>query len=117
MPHKKLDETPIHLMVPIEAKEALEKMAEIEEMKSVSELVRQLVSNYCDQNGIDVSFDVGSWGGARKTLKGQQSDENLRPINVKVEGKHIPVELADGRIIAHPLAWYPWLEHASAKQR
>jgi hypothetical protein len=36
---------------------------------------------------------------------------------VEVSGDTLSVELADGRTIAAPLAWYPRLAHASAEER
>src|SRR5207253_6792219 len=36
---------------------------------------------------------------------------------VKVTNDALTVELADGRMIAVPLAWYPRLAHASTKER
>jgi hypothetical protein len=36
---------------------------------------------------------------------------------VEVSENTISVELADGRTIAAPLAWYPRLEHATAEER
>jgi hypothetical protein len=38
-------------------------------------------------------------------------------IGVRVTGDTLSVELADGRTIAAPLAWYPRLAHGTAKQR
>jgi hypothetical protein len=37
--------------------------------------------------------------------------------HVEVSGDTVSVELADGRTIAAPLAWYPRLAHASAEER
>jgi hypothetical protein len=37
--------------------------------------------------------------------------------HVKVSKDTLSVELADGRTIAVPLAWYPRLSHATAKER
>ncbi|HTU93440.1 MAG TPA: DUF2442 domain-containing protein [Gemmataceae bacterium] len=38
-------------------------------------------------------------------------------IHVEVSEDTLSVELADGRTIAAPLAWYPRLMHASAEER
>src|SRR5271155_4715164 len=38
-------------------------------------------------------------------------------IHLEVSGDTLSVELADGRTIAAPLAWYPRLAHASAEER
>jgi hypothetical protein len=38
-------------------------------------------------------------------------------IGVRVTGDSLSVELADGRTIAAPLAWYPRLAHGNAKER
>lgn len=38
-------------------------------------------------------------------------------IQVEVGPDTLSVELADGRTIAAPLAWYPRLAHATAKER
>lgn len=75
MPKTKQDATTLQLVIPIEAKKALEKMAEVEELPSVSELIRRLLSDYCQDNGIGVDFSVGSWGGRRTSLKRQEADE------------------------------------------
>ena len=120
MPNTNPDEAIISLKVPKEAKEALEQMVKVEEMSSVSELVRELLAGYCQNNGFDVSFEVGKWGGSRtapKELKGQQVAEGDRPAKVRVESDRLYVELADGRIIAAPIAWYPWLGTATPRQR
>jgi len=39
-----------------------------------------------------------------------------RPVSVEVSGGMLRVTLQDGRIIATPLAWYPRLRDATAKQ-
>ncbi len=38
-------------------------------------------------------------------------------IGVEVSADTLSVELADGRSIAAPLAWYPRLEHGTAEER
>jgi hypothetical protein len=38
-------------------------------------------------------------------------------IQVKVSDEALTVELADGRTISAPLAWYPRLAHASPEER
>lgn len=109
--------------MPVEAKKALEKMAEIEDMPSVSALVRQLLSNYCQQNGLAVDFSVGRWGGGRecpnglKELKSQQIGDGDLPVEARVEDGKVVVRLADGRIIATPVTWYPWLASAAPEQQ
>ena len=40
-----------------------------------------------------------------------------RAIDVKVDDDDLTVDLADGRRVSVPLAWYPRLLHASPKQR
>lgn len=40
-----------------------------------------------------------------------------RIVNVRVDDDTVAAELADGRIIAVPLAWYPRLLHATSEQR
>lgn len=40
-----------------------------------------------------------------------------RAVEVRVDGQYLAVTLADGRIIAVPLAWYPRLYFASLEQR
>jgi hypothetical protein len=120
MPRVQPGETTIELIVPQDAKDALKEMAEIEEIKSVSELVRRLLENYCRHNGKEVSFHVGEWGGNRKReieeLKSTEADDSLQPTDVRIVGDLLQVRLADGRIIAHPLAWYPWLAAATPAQ-
>jgi Protein of unknown function (DUF2442) len=39
------------------------------------------------------------------------------PAHVEVSDDTLSVDLADGRTIAAPLAWYPRLAHASAAER
>jgi len=93
-------------------------MAQIEEIPSVSELIRQLLSNYCQENGLAVNFSVGAWGGRREQpkLKSVDADESLTPTDVRIVDDRLQVTLADGRVIAHPLAWYPWLAQATPQQ-
>ncbi len=43
--------------------------------------------------------------------------ETDRPIGVAIHDGHVWVTLADGRIIANPLEWHPWLAQATAEQR
>ena len=40
-----------------------------------------------------------------------------RIVDVRVDEHSLSAQLADGRVITVPLAWYPRLLHASAKQR
>lgn len=40
-----------------------------------------------------------------------------RPVAVEIADDMLRVTLADGRIIATPLEWYPRLVHASPEQR
>ena len=47
----------------------------------------------------------------------EYNDETDRPVTVAFEGGDVVVRLADGRRIGNPLAWFPWLERASAAQR
>jgi hypothetical protein len=35
---------------------------------------------------------------------------------VSFDGRHLHVELSDGRIISTPMAWYPELQHATVEQ-
>ena len=43
--------------------------------------------------------------------------EDIRPVSVSFTDKSLIVELADGRSIATPLAWYPRLANATQEQR
>lgn len=120
MAHTKHGETTtIQLIVPVEAKKALETMAEREAIASVSALVRQLLTNYCQYNGLDVSFNVGQWGGKRESaaLRSQQASKGQVPVAAHIADGKIYVTLADGRVIAHPVAWYPWLVNATPTQQ
>src|SRR5262249_12768244 len=38
-------------------------------------------------------------------------------VDVRVTDEELTVELADGRTISAPLAWYPRLAHGTAKER
>jgi hypothetical protein len=40
-----------------------------------------------------------------------------RPVSVEINDNMLRVTLQDGRIIATPLEWYPWLVIASPEQR
>jgi hypothetical protein len=40
-----------------------------------------------------------------------------RIVDVRVDEHSLSAQLADGRVITVPLAWYPRLLHATAKQR
>ena len=40
-----------------------------------------------------------------------------RPVKVEIEGGLVLVTLADGRVIGNPLAWHPWLAHATPEQQ
>ncbi len=123
MPKLQPDETVIQLVLPREAKKALEKMVEVEDMPSLSELIRRLLEGYCHENGLPVDFSVGQWGGGstRKngttSLKSERVNDNDIPVGAKVTHDKVIVTLADGRDIATPLAWYPWLGDATSQQR
>lgn len=43
--------------------------------------------------------------------------ETDRPVAVSIHDGKVWVTLADGRDISNPLAWHPWLEHATPEQR
>ena len=45
------------------------------------------------------------------------TDPGPRIRNVHFSAKQLIVDLADGRTIAVPIAWYPRLERATARQR
>jgi hypothetical protein len=40
-----------------------------------------------------------------------------RPVAVDIHDEHVWVTLADGRIIANPLDWHPWLAQSTPQQR
>jgi len=44
-------------------------------------------------------------------------NEAERPVAVEISGDMLRVTLADGRIIATPLAWYPRLANATPEQQ
>jgi hypothetical protein len=44
-------------------------------------------------------------------------DTHPTAIDVHVDEQRLTVDLADGRTIAAPLAWYPRLAHATAAER
>lgn len=111
MPNPKPNETVLSITIPTEAKNALEALAKLEEMPSVSALVRQLLENYARHNGYDVSFGVGAWGGVR-TNQAITSPE--QPHAAHIENGQLHVTLTDGRQISTPLNWYPWLANADA---
>jgi hypothetical protein len=115
-------ETTIQFIMPAKAKDVLRKLAQEEGISSVSELIRQLLTNYCQANGADVDFTVGSWGGRRQKPSPigsglQNQDDKNRPVGVRISDGMIWVTLADGRIISNPLSWHPWLAKATPKQQ
>jgi hypothetical protein len=42
---------------------------------------------------------------------------DLRPRSVEFTANELIVTFVDGRRIATPLGWYPWLQRATAEQR
>ena len=40
-----------------------------------------------------------------------------RPVEVVIRDEKVWVTLADGRVIANPLAWHPWLANATSEQQ
>ena len=111
MPNPKPNETVLSITIPTEAKTALEALAQLEEMPSVSGLVRQLLENYARHNGYDVSFSVGGWGGARDHKPAEHHPN--QPASAHIADGQVYVMLVDGRQIITPLEWYPWLAIAS----
>ncbi len=114
MPNPKQHESVIKFTVPTEAKAALEALAETEGIPSVSELIRQLLSNYCQHNGYNVDFHVGQWGGKRESQQLNESEVEI--ANVQLVADRLQVTLTDDRQIAHPIAWYSWLAQAAPEQ-
>jgi len=110
MPNPKPNETVLSITIPTEAKAALEALAQLEDMPSVSALVRQLLENYSRRNGFEVSFEVGDWGGVR----GHKPTElhPHQPASAHIADRQLYVRLMDGRQIITPLDWYPWLTNA-----
>lgn len=43
--------------------------------------------------------------------------EGDHPVAVEFHDHMIWVTLKDGRVVGSPIAWFPWLEQASVKQR
>jgi len=43
--------------------------------------------------------------------------ETDHPVAVDIHDGKVWVTLADGRVIANPLDWHPWLAQATAQQR
>ena len=43
--------------------------------------------------------------------------ESDRPVHVAIREGRVWVALADGRVIANPLDWHPWLVQASPEQQ
>lgn len=43
--------------------------------------------------------------------------ETDRPVEVSIHDGKVWVTLADGRTIANPLEWHPWLAHATSEQQ
>jgi len=40
-----------------------------------------------------------------------------RPVDVRIRDGKVWVTLADGRVIANPLDWHPWLAQATPEQQ
>lgn len=114
MPNPKQHESVIKFTVPTEAKTALEALAETEGIPSVSELIRQLLTNYCQHNGYNVDFHVGQWGGKRESR--QINEPPVEIANAQLAADRLQVTLTDDRQITHPLAWYSWLAQATPEQ-
>jgi len=108
------------LKIPISkaGKDALNDLAKRENLKSISELVRRALAQYCRERGVQVDFGVGSWGGVRyATAEQAQSDPHRYVENVRIEKERVYITLADGSDLSAPLWWYPWLEAATPAQR
>lgn len=43
--------------------------------------------------------------------------ESDRPVSASIHGDKVWVTLADGRVIANPLDWHPWLAQATPEQQ
>ncbi len=108
------------LKIPLskEGKQALEALAKRERVKSVSEVARRALTQYCYEHGLDVEFGVGQWGGVRYPTKAEaQSDPTRYVETVRIEQERVVMSLADGSNLSAPLWWYPWLEGATPEQR
>jgi len=108
------------LKIPLskEGKDALEALAKREQVKSMSELARRALTQYCYEHGVDVDFGVGQWGGVRyPTQEEAQSDPTRYVETVRIEHERVLMSLADGSEVSAPLWWYPWLEKATLEQR
>lgn len=55
--------------------------------------------------------------GGEETAEAAAPEQRLRPQHAECTATHLVVMLADGRLIATPLWWYPRLLGASAEQR
>jgi hypothetical protein len=44
-------------------------------------------------------------------------DSTATAANVRVDADAVTLELADGRVVSAPIAWYPRLSHASAAEK
>jgi hypothetical protein len=44
-------------------------------------------------------------------------EERNKPVDLKIRDGYIWVTVKDGRIVAAPLHWYDWLEHATPEQQ
>lgn len=66
MPRTKKGTVALQIQIPDDAHKALVELTEIEGMKSISDLIRRLLTNYCQINGHDIDFGNGEWGGARR---------------------------------------------------
>ena len=108
------------LKIPVskEGKEVLEALAKREHVKSVSELARRALTQYCYEHGVNVEFGVGKWGGIRYPTQAEaQSDPTRYVETVRIEHERVVMSLADGSEVSAPLWWYPWLEGATPAQR
>ena len=50
-------------------------------------------------------------------MSSSRTETGARILGVEVSEDTLTVQLADGRILSVPLAWYPRLFHASSRQR
>lgn len=104
--------------IPAQAKETLEELSKQEGFKSVSNMIRQVLADYCRSKGVETTFNVGSWGGKRYPTEAEMySDPGRYVESARIENERVYLVLADGTELSAPLYWYPWLESASPENR
>jgi hypothetical protein len=103
------DDTALILTFSPDAMAALEHAAESQGITSVDALLYTLLTDYCQSDGIGVSF----WENADRYA----ADPGRFAVSAEIYDDKLWVTLADESVIATPLYWYPFLDNAPPEQQ